>query len=90
MQELSPINYRINLEPDLVNFKFEGKCEILLEASEPVAEVRLNILEIAIWSCRVLRSNEFVDRPFMVDHTKEEVQHLPIFLFCIRSFQIEI
>ena len=74
MQELSPISYKINLEPDLVNFKFEGQCEILLKASEPAAEVRLNILEIAIWSCRVLLSDEFVDCPFRVDHTKEEVR----------------
>ncbi len=32
MQELIPLNYRIHLDPDLTRFKFDGKCDILLDA----------------------------------------------------------
>ncbi len=74
MLDLSPTNYKIHLEPDLVNFKFAGKCEILLEASEPAAEVTLNILEIAIWRCRVRQGGEDLNCAFTVDPAKEEVR----------------
>ena len=29
MQPIKPLNYRIHLKPDLVNFNFEGACELL-------------------------------------------------------------
>ncbi|MGD9358048.1 MAG: M1 family metallopeptidase [Desulfobacterales bacterium] len=76
MQELNPINYLIHLEPDLTRFKFDGNCEILLEATETVSEVALNILDIAIWSCRLLNNegDGFVACPFKVDPAKEEVR----------------
>ena len=74
MQELNPLNYRIHLEPDLIRFKFDGKCEILLDAPETVSEVTLNILEIAIWSCRFLQGDGFVNCPFTVDPAGEEVR----------------
>ncbi|MGD8446265.1 MAG: hypothetical protein PVI94_22380, partial [Desulfobacterales bacterium] len=76
MQELNPINYLIHLEPDLTRFKFEGNCEILLEATGSVSEVVLNILDIAIWSCRFLKGegDGFVACPFKVDPGKEEVR----------------
>jgi len=76
MQELNPLNYRIHLEPDLTRFRFDGNCEILLEATETVSEVTLNILDIAIWSCRLLKGegDGFVNCPFRVDPAKEEVR----------------
>ncbi len=67
MQVLNPLNYRIHLEPDLTRFKFDGKCEILLDTAETVSEVTLNILEIAIWNCRLLQGDGFVNCPFTVD-----------------------
>ena len=74
MQALNPLNYRIHLEPDLTRFKFDGKCEILLEAPATVSEVTLNILEIAIWSCRLQQGDGFVNCPFTVDPAREEVR----------------
>ena len=74
MQELVPLNYRIHLDPDLIRFNFAGKCDILLEASETVSEVTLNVLEIAIWSCRLLQGEGFVSCPFTVDPVREEVR----------------
>ncbi|MBT8373012.1 MAG: M1 family metallopeptidase [Deltaproteobacteria bacterium] len=70
----SPLNYKIHLVPDLINFKFEGQCEIILEAPEPVAEVRLNILEIAIWCCRILQGDRFVNCAFSVNPAQEELR----------------
>ena len=74
MLDLSPTNYKIHLEPDLVNFKFAGKCEILLDAPQTVSEVTLNILEIAIWSCRLQQGDGFVNCAFRVDPAGEEVR----------------
>ena len=39
MNDVNPINYKINLEPDLNTFKFEGHVEISVEAVEPVHEI---------------------------------------------------
>ena len=74
MQKLNPLNYRIHLEPDLDRFIFDGKCEILLDAPETVSEVALNILEIAIWSCRLEQGEGFVNCSFTVDTAKEEIR----------------
>ena len=73
MQPIVPVNYKIQLEPDLVNFSFSGKCEFLFQASKPVAEVSLNILEIAIWSCRIWQSDHWVDCAFKIDPENEAV-----------------
>jgi len=53
MTEVNPIKYKIHLEPDLKNFKFAGSTEILLDAVRPVSEIILNILELAIWNCKI-------------------------------------
>jgi aminopeptidase N len=74
MQALIPLNYRIHLEPDLTRFKFDGKCEILLDAPQSISEVVLNILEIAIWSCRLRQGDGFVNCAFTVDPDREEVR----------------
>ena len=74
MQGLNPINYRIHLEPDLVRFKFDGHCEILLESATPAAEVVLNILEIAVWGCRVLKDGTSVPCSFSVVPAREEIR----------------
>ncbi|MEJ2166318.1 MAG: M1 family metallopeptidase [Desulfobacterales bacterium] len=74
MKPVNPINYRIHLEPDLVNFKIAGKCEITFEAPDAVSELDLNILEIAVWSCRVWKAGEPVNCPFKVNPGKEELR----------------
>ena len=71
MKDIIPINYKIHLEPDLKSFRFEGSTEILIEASTPIAEISLNLLELAVWSCKVRVDNEFSDCPFYIDPQKE-------------------
>jgi aminopeptidase N len=73
MQPITPLNYNIQLEPDLANFSFSGKCEFLFEADQPVAEVSLNILEIAIWGCRVWQADQWLNCAFKVNPEDEEV-----------------
>ncbi len=73
MKEFEPINYRIQLSPDLVNFRFGGNVKILLEANRPVDEIVLNILEIAVWSCKVKLDDDLVACSFRVDPAKEEL-----------------
>ncbi len=74
MATIQPINYRIQLSPDLVNFRFEGNVEILLEANKPVDEIILNILDMAIWSCKVKLEDDAVDCSYRVDPAKEELR----------------
>jgi aminopeptidase N len=74
MQPINPVSYRIHLKPDLGKFNFEGKCEIVCEASEAVSELDLNILEIAVWGCRVWEADEPVKCAFKVVPDKEEVR----------------
>ena len=73
MQPINPINYRIHLKPDLVKFSFEGKCDVIFEAREPVSAVSLNILEIAVWGCRVWQAEKPVNCAFRVNPGHEEL-----------------
>jgi tricorn protease interacting factor F2/3 len=78
MQPMVPVNYKIQLAPDLVNFSFSGQCEFIFQATEPIAEVSLNILEIAIWSCRVWQADQWINCAFKVNPADEEVRiYLP-------------
>ena len=74
MMPCNPVNYKIHLEPDLVNFTFAGTAEILFEAPQSIAEIVLNLLEIAIWRCRVLQNGDSVNCAFHVDPVKEELR----------------
>jgi len=74
MMPYKPVNYKIHLEPDLVNFTFAGTVEILFEARHATAEIVLDLLEIDIWHCRVLPNDDPVDCAFSVDPAKEELR----------------
>jgi len=74
MTSYKPVNYKIQLEPDLANFTFAGTAEVLFEAHQVIEEIVLNLLEIAIWRCRVLQNNDSVNCAFNVDPAKEELR----------------
>ena len=74
MQNLNPLNYKIHLEPDLVNFNFTGTTEILIETQNPVEEITVNILKLAIWSCSVREENLAVACPFLVNTQNEALR----------------
>lgn len=71
---LNPENYKLCIEPDLGKFTFHGSVDISFNARDPVSEVTLNILDIALWRCQVSGEDGFADCPFIVDPRKETVQ----------------
>ena len=73
-QDVNPITYKISLEPDLMQFRFSGALEILAGAQEPVQQILLNILDLAIWSCHILIDENFVACPFSVDPEGETLK----------------
>jgi tricorn protease interacting factor F2/3 len=73
MDTIRPLKYRIQLTPDLVNFRFGGNVDILLEASRAVDTITLNILDMAVWSCRLKLNQNFVNCSYRVDPQKEEL-----------------
>ncbi|MCP4109712.1 MAG: M1 family metallopeptidase [Desulfobacteraceae bacterium] len=74
MKKINPINYKIHLEPDLKKFRFAGNVQILVQADEPIHEVSLNILDMAVWSCKAGKDGAFEDCPFYVNPHKEELR----------------
>ena len=74
MEGLHPINYRITLEPDLTRFIFTGSAEIAVEADSPVNKITLDVLELAIWSCKVDVDGTFVDCPFRIDPSEQTLR----------------
>ena len=75
MAEFKPEKYLIQLEPDLGHFKFFGLLTLTGKAAEPIETVKLNILELAIWNCRVKLDDRDLPCDFSVD-TRQEIVHI--------------
>ena len=73
MKGFNPVNYKISLTPDLVNFKFSGTVEISGEATSPLDEIKLNILELTIWKCGLQQEDTSIDCSFYTDPDREEL-----------------
>jgi tricorn protease interacting factor F2/3 len=76
MEQVTPINYRIHLIPDLTNFTFAGNMTLLVEAQKAIEELRLNILDLDILNCAVELNGDFADCTFKTDTEKEELKIL--------------
>ena len=78
MPDITPLNYRIRLIPDLSRFTFEGRVEVRLSLPEPLTEVDLNAVELAIWGCGLKRADGFTPCSFRVEpHTEKVCIRLP-------------
>jgi tricorn protease interacting factor F2/3 len=73
MKGFNPVNYKISLTPDLVNFKFSGTIEISGEVTSPLDEIKLNILELTIWKCGLQQEETTVACSFYADPDREEL-----------------
>ncbi len=73
MSTITPVHYKIHLEPDLHAFLFSGWVEILLAVSAPAKTVCLNLVELAVWRCALINNGTPVECPFYVDPKKEEI-----------------
>lgn len=74
MSQPRPINYRIELTPDLAAFRFAGQVEIDIEADTDVKEIVLNVLDLAVWRCRLREGDDLVDCAFDLDPQKETLR----------------
>ncbi len=69
MNRITPLNYRIRIEPDLSDFTFSGHLSVRLNAPEPTDTITLNILELTVQRCRVK-----ADRFLVCDHETDTAQ----------------
>jgi aminopeptidase N len=74
MDVVHPIRYALRLEPDLVHFRFSGQVDIEIQSRQPVKQVILNILELAIWSCILRVGDEKIPCSFQINPEKEELK----------------
>jgi aminopeptidase N len=68
---IRPLHYRLEITPDLEHFRFNGRATIDLEADQSVAQVELNLLELAVWQCRLQRGDGWQPCAFSVAPDRE-------------------
>ncbi len=88
-ETIRPLHYRLEITPDLEQFRFSGRVLVDLEADRPVSRVELNLLELAVWQCRVKQADAWQHCAFSLSPDKES---LTVMLPepCEHAFQIEI
>ncbi len=64
---IRPVHYQLEITPDLKRFQFAGQVTVDFEAPEEVGEVTLNILELAVWQCRVKTDDQWQSCAFRVE-----------------------
>ena len=74
--------YSLHIEPDLKDFIFSGLAQIRLHASEPVAEIALNAVDLDVQACSLLQDNKELECSF---RTASETDELVISLPCETS-----
>jgi aminopeptidase N len=78
MPHIHPLHYTIHITPDLEKFEFKGRVTIRLQADAPTDVVHLNVLELAVWQCRMSKGDGWADLAYCVDPAKERLAvHLP-------------
>jgi aminopeptidase N len=50
---VTPVAYRLTIEPDLDRFTFAGRMTLDANADEPTDTITLDCAELAIWGCRI-------------------------------------
>ena len=74
MPSLTPVNYKIYLEPDLDTFRFFGQVEITLKAKEKVGQVCLNVLDLTIDRCLLKQGSESISCSFALHPQQQELR----------------
>ncbi len=70
---MQPLVYRIHLEPDPDRFRFSGNVKIRFQVRKPSDTIVLNILDLAVWRCEILRDGEKIPCAFSAEPRKEEL-----------------
>ena len=68
---VTPINYRITMEPDMVNFRFTARLALTAAASRETDTVRLNSIDLSIARCMLVENDHTKNLPFRVDPDDE-------------------
>jgi len=85
-----PMGYQIEIEPDLSRKDFTGTVRIHLHADQPSQTLSLNLLDIAVRSCNLIRANDSIACPFKVSPADETLHiDLPEPLHGDMSLKIE-
>ena len=70
-ESIQPLKYRLHITPHLATFRFAGSVDIHLAADQPVEAIRLNVHQLAIWECRLLRPGDAGYCAFSVEPTAQ-------------------
>ncbi len=70
---VTPLHYRIHLEPDLERLTFDGRVEIELRSDEPLEEIHLDMVDLAVGGCRQVTPGGEVACSFSVDPGRERL-----------------
>ena len=68
---ISPRHYRLEITPDLRQFRFNGRVTVELDAAEAVERVEKNLLELAVWQCRLKSGDDWVPCIYRVAPDRE-------------------
>ena len=66
-----PMEYTIELIPDMKAFQFKGRVTIKFKADTAADKVELNLLELAVWQCYLKSDDQWLPLPFAVDPKHE-------------------
>jgi aminopeptidase N len=87
--DIRPLHYQLEITPDLGQFRFSGLATVDLEADQPVSQVELNLLELAVWQCRLQSGDGWQSCAFSLAPDREVLTiHLPE--PCTGQFRLEI
>ncbi|MFC2157973.1 M1 family metallopeptidase [Acidobacteriota bacterium] len=89
MESISPVHYRVRLEPDLQKFTFGGFVEMEMKASKTTGHVVLNILDIDIRKVELCQDGKSVECGFSFSE-KEEVVRIDLPSKVYGSFVLQI
>jgi aminopeptidase N len=86
---IRPVHYQLEIAPDLAQFRFSGRTTIELEADRPVSQVELNLLELAVWQCRLQTGDAWQPCAFSLAPDREVLTVL-LPKSCTGPFRLEI
>ncbi|MCB2145925.1 MAG: M1 family metallopeptidase [Deltaproteobacteria bacterium] len=78
---ITPMEYKLTIEPDLGRFSFAGRMTLSANADQPTDTLTLDCAELAIWQCRIQPNgsdDNLIDCPFTVNPANANLTiHLP-------------
>ena len=86
---IRPVHYHLEITPDLPQFRFTGRATMDLASDQPVSRVELNLLELAVWQCRLQQDDGWQPCAFNLAPERELLTVL-LPAPCSGKFRLEI